>query len=74
MAQATINVAPGGFIGSIDEIRVSDVIRYDANFTPEEEFESDLFTAALWHLDEGEGTVALDSSGNNNTGTLTLLI
>ncbi|MFH1259444.1 MAG: DUF2341 domain-containing protein [Elusimicrobiota bacterium] len=27
--------------------------------------------AGLWHLDEGGGTTAVDSSGNNNTGTLT---
>ena len=57
------------FYGTIDEVRVSNTLRYTAAFTPERRFSADGITAGLWHLDEGTGTTAADSSGSN-TGTL----
>ena len=59
------------FDGLIDEIRVSDVVRYSADFTtPSEPFTPDANTRALWHFDEPIGSTSFeDSSGNNNTLT-----
>lgn len=58
------------FDGSIDEVRLSTVVRYDAAFTPPSAaFAVDGSTAALYHFDEGSGTVAGDSVGTS-PGTL----
>jgi len=52
------------FSGWIDEVRISDVIRYAAPFAPPTApFTADSNTLALYHLDEGSGTIVLDSSG-----------
>lgn len=52
------------YSGWIDEIRVSNVIRYAAAFTrPADPFITDASTVALYHLDEGAGDVVGDSSG-----------
>jgi hypothetical protein len=52
------------FSGWLDEVRVSTVRRYTAAFVPPSwPFATDPATAALYHFDEGSGTVALDSSG-----------
>ena len=45
-----------------DEVRISNVARYTEDFTPEERFEPDEHTLALYHFDEGEGNVLIDSS------------
>src|SRR5262249_21748837 len=69
----TVDGANGGdlFVGSIDEVRISNVVRYSGTFTPQTTpFLPDVNTAALWHLDEGSGTSIADLSGNNNNGTL----
>ncbi|PAP75367.1 lamin tail domain-containing protein [Rubrivirga marina] len=59
------------FRGTIDEVRFSAVDRYQADFElPTAPFEPDPFTIALWHFDEGSGTVAADATGNGFTGTL----
>jgi cysteine-rich repeat protein len=56
------------FSGWVDEVRLSNVVRYTASFTrPGAAFSSDASTVALYHLDEGPagpctGTV-LDGSG-----------
>ncbi len=56
------------FSGWLDELRLSDVVRYTANFVrPSAPFSADSNTMALYHFDEGPagpctGTV-LDSSG-----------
>ncbi len=52
----------GGFL---DEIRLSDVVRYAAPFLrPSSPFTADANTVALYHLDEGAGDVIGDSSGH----------
>lgn len=49
--------------GIIDEIRVSDEVRYTSDFTPQtSEFDLDDHTLYLWHADEGDGPVALDAA------------
>ncbi|MBC8218884.1 MAG: hypothetical protein H8E73_10500 [Planctomycetes bacterium] len=55
----------------IDELRLSDTARYTSDFAPPHEpFTADEYTVGLWHFDEGEGTIAEDASGHNNTGTI----
>lgn len=59
------------FSGSLDELRVSTVMRYDGAFELKtRRFGSDESTAALYHFDEGEGTVLGDSSDNATDGEL----
>lgn len=69
----------GGLIGSgrgvslnglVDEVRISNAARYNGPFIPEERFEPDLFTLALYHCDEGAGDVLKDASGRGNDGTI----
>lgn len=51
------------FSGWVDEVRISTVIRYTADFTPPQApFIPDGATVGLYHFDEGTGTVVLDSS------------
>ena len=55
------------FSGTIDEVRVSNVVRYTKNFeVPTEAFVADDNTAILLHFDEGEGRSVKDVSGNRN--------
>ena len=55
---------PPVFRGIVDEVRLSTVLRYTANFTrPAAPFVPDASTAALYHFDEGQGNVINDSSG-----------
>ena len=52
------------FSGWIDEVRLSNSLRYLANFTrPSAPFTPDGNTVALYHFDEGQGNVIRDSSG-----------
>jgi hypothetical protein len=59
------------YSGLIDEVRVSNVVRYTGDFelstTP---FEADDDTFALYHFDEAEGGVVKDASTNGNHGNL----
>jgi hypothetical protein len=61
---------PYRLTGRIAEVRVSNIARYTAPFTPQIRFASDANTMMLLHFDEGSGTTAHDSSGNGNDGTL----
>jgi hypothetical protein len=59
------------FGGALDEARISNVVRYTANFpTPTAPFAPDANTLGLWHFDEGAGQVAADVSASGNNGTL----
>jgi hypothetical protein len=50
--------------GYFDELRISNGLRYSAPFAfPTGPFTNDANTAAIYHLDEGSGTDALDTSG-----------
>ncbi len=56
--------------GRIAEVRISNVVRYAAAFTPQKRFTPDANTMLLLHFDEGQGTTAADSSGRGHTATL----
>ena len=58
------------FDGIIDEVRISKAARYESEFVPQERFQPDEHTIALYHLDEGSGDELIDSSGNNHHGTI----
>ena len=58
------------FLGRMNEVRISRVARYDTDFTPARRWEPDMDTIALYHFDEGEGTVLRDSSGNGHNGEI----
>lgn len=50
--------------GFIDEVRISNVVRYTADFTrPSSPFSADANTVGLYRFNEGSGTVIGDSSG-----------
>jgi hypothetical protein len=53
----------GEFVGVIDELRVSDVIRYFGAHTPLRRMAVDASTIALFHFDEGTGTNTIDAVG-----------
>ncbi len=56
-----------GFLrGTIDEVRISTVPRYNGPFVPPVRFEPDPDTWGLWHFDEGEGSVAHDEVAGRN--------
>ena len=67
-----VNVKRRPFIGGlIDEVRVSDIIRYP-HAKPEIAFPTDRFdpdgnTLALWHFDGGQANWRQDASGNGHT-------
>ena len=55
--------------GWMDELRVSNTVRYTANFVAPQALSRDASTVALYHFDEGTGTVLGDITGAN-PGTL----
>jgi len=69
----SINADVTTFDGLIDELRISDVLRYDSKFPGEsidipKRFEPDKYTVALWHFDEEAGSLSYeDASGNGHT-------
>ena len=55
------------FSGWLDEMRLSNVLRYSGNFSrPVAPFTADANTVALYHFDEGSGDLIADSSGAVN--------
>jgi len=60
----------GPFQGQIDEVRISNVARYDKDFVPAQQFELDANTLGLYHFDEGAGEVLRDASANARDGKI----
>ena len=58
------------FYGALDEVKISSGIAYTTDFVPTVTSEPEPATIGLWHLDEGEGNIAYDSSDHQNHGTL----
>lgn len=58
------------FKGKIDEIRISNTLRYNTEFTPPDVFTNDQHTLALYHFNEGSGDILKDSSGNGHDGKI----
>lgn len=58
------------FKGKIDEIRISNTLRYKTEFTPPDVFTNDQHTLALYHFNEGSGDILKDSSGNGHDGKI----
>ncbi len=64
---------PGGgddFAGVLDDVRLSSLPRYNAEFTPERYWPSDGFTTGLWHFSEGEGVESMDATGGGRAADL----
>ena len=58
------------FTGLIDEIRLSNVARYQGDFEPAERFQRDKNSVLLHHCDQSAGPFLLDDSGNGAHGKL----
>ena len=58
------------FQGRIDQVRISRIALYDANFAPVASLTSDDSTLALYKFDEGAGDVLKDASGNGHDGRI----
>jgi hypothetical protein len=82
MLNGTLNVG-NNFNGYLDELRISDIARYNANFAiPSQKFICDNNTLNLWGFDEPEGSTAfsdrcgesslLGQNGAHSEGGLTL--
>jgi hypothetical protein len=56
--------------GGLDEVRLSNVVRYTGNFAPADRYTPDANTLGLWHFDEGVGQTTADVSSAANTATL----
>jgi hypothetical protein len=56
--------------GTLDDVRISNVALYGANFTPTRHFTALASTVGLWPLDDGSGLTAADTSGGGANGTL----
>lgn len=54
------------FNGRVDDIRISDNIRYSTNFSPTPNPAVDPNTLALWKFDEGQGATSFDDLGPND--------
>jgi hypothetical protein len=58
------------FDGKMDNLRISNKVRYTGNFNPAQTFISDNFTVAMYGFNEGAGNVSYDLSGNERHLTL----
>jgi len=58
------------YIGSIDEVRFSNIARYSSNFFPITNFFNDANTVGLWKFNEGTGSIVYDASTNRYNGNL----
>ena len=62
------SIGGDAFRGIIDQVRVSSVARYDAEFTPATTFAVDKDTMLLFVFDEGEGDELEDDTDNEHDG------
>lgn len=53
----------GNFLGQIDDVRISNIARYTAMFTPDNELTEDANTVALWKFSACAGATADDDTG-----------
>lgn len=60
----------GHYKGYLDEMRISNNIRYSSNFMPLKSFSNDGNTIGLFHFNEGSGIVTNDVSALSNNGTI----
>ena len=51
-----------GFSGWLDDLRLSDVLRYPESPVPDSKFEPDRHTVGLYHFNSGAGDLIVDSS------------
>lgn len=59
------------YAGLLDDIRISNTVRYTADFTrPNAPHPLDANTVALYRFDEGAGTIITDAAGNTSPGVL----
>lgn len=58
------------FSGYMDELRISNMVRYTANYFPVNRFTDDTSTVLLYHLDEGIGSIVHDSAYLHNGSLL----
>lgn len=58
------------FHGQITEVRLSQAARYTQDFKPETYLPNEPDTIALFHFDEGSGTVLHDASGHGHDGRI----
>ena len=56
--------------GAIDEVRVSNTLRYTGDFVAARHFTTDAKTALLWHFNDGSGDTVTDASGYGYSGTI----
>ena len=61
---------PNKFYGTLDEVRISDIVRYTTTFIPDKVLGSDANTIAYYNFNEGTGLTLTDISGNGHNGTL----
>lgn len=67
------NAVYPSYTGLMDEFRISSIVRYTVSYSPVLRFDDDSYTMALFHFDEGSGTVLTDEStmtGTTTNGTL----
>ena len=70
-------VATRGFVGQLDEFRLSKSVRYTEDFKPQSRFEPDDSTVLLHHFDRAVGPFLLDhsqSAANGNLGPTSRLV
>lgn len=69
-----VNNSPPQYLsynGFLDELRISDVVRYASSFTPPSApFASDGNTVALYHFDEGAGATLANSVSSLSNGVI----
>jgi serine/threonine protein kinase len=58
------------FRGTIEQVRISKGVRTALTGVPKGKLPKDKSTIALYHFDEGRGSVLKDSSGNNHHGKI----